>query len=167
MKEIHVFGKNRRYKKAINETLGPNIHKQIRDALTLNSQALTKPKQMAFAAGYLRTATISSLQELGCEDPDTWDRMQKFLCDGVMPGKLWEIVLRALALMELDLEPQVSRAYTHGQKLGLLDRHMDGDLLTEYLVGDEVEYLEDEENREEQSRSNAMTWEQAQHQAVK
>jgi hypothetical protein len=139
-----MFSKKRKYKKSVNK-IGPNIHKQIMDAVILNPSALTTPKHMTFAAGYLQAATISVLQEVGCNDPDTSNQMLKFLCEGVMPGRLWDVLNRAHALMDLEVEPQLLRAYNHGQRIGLVDRLMDGDMLTEYLVGNEVNYSEDAE----------------------
>jgi len=150
-----MFGKNRRYKKAAN-ALGPNIHKQIMEALAVRENVFTKPEELAFVCAYLEGLMWQTMDIRGCKDRNFHIKMLKMVCDGVIPGRLWDYVERGEALggsnefghSNSRAEYASAReAYDIGSGCGihdaaeLDDNSVVPDNLRRYLVGEElIEY---------------------------
>lgn len=119
-----MFGKKRKYKKGIN-AVGPHIHKQVRSALQDGITDFTSPAHLAFTAGYLIGFVWETLDDLKCNDPKVQIAMLSHLCEGIIPGRMAELVHRGdeLGNMEGDA-PQLAetrRIYEEGMSCGTND----------------------------------------------
>ena len=145
-----MFGKSTKYKKAAN-ALGPHVHKQIVSALEARDDVFSTPDEMAFVAGYLGMLMWVTLDKQGCKDWDVQASMLKHVCNGVIPGRLWDIVERGEALGSPffgDAKPEyksAQEAYKLGSECGTYDSIKLDDAgfvpqnLRRYLVGEAVE----------------------------
>jgi len=121
-----MFGKNRKYKKAAN-AIGPYIHQQIVKAMEARQDVFSNPEEIAFVAGYLYSLMWNTLDKRGCKDADVQTAMLKHVCDGVIPGRLWDVVERGQALGSSffgDSKPEYTsprEAYELGTGCGIYD----------------------------------------------
>lgn len=144
-----MFGKNRKYKKAAN-ALGPHIHQQIVTAMEGRKDVFSNPEEMAFVAGYLHSLMWDTLDKRGCKDLDVQTAMLKHVCDGVIPGRLWDVVERGKALGSSFFggsKPEYAsarEAYELGTSCGIYDATELDDTgavpenLRRYLVGEDI-----------------------------
>jgi len=141
-----MFGKNRKYKKAVN-ALGPHIHQQIVKAMEVKQDVFSSPEEIAFVAGYLSSLIWDTLNKRGCKDADVQEKMLKHVCDGVIPGRLWNIVERGKALGSHPMSEYAAPAiesYELGTDCGIYDgtqfddAEVVPDNLRLFLVGESV-----------------------------
>lgn len=95
-----MFGRKRQYRK-LADRIGQEIHRQLRQALTEKATVCGADGEMAFTAGYLKSFTFVGFSGIGCIDIDTHVKFIKHFCNGVLPGRLWDVVQRGEALNAL------------------------------------------------------------------
>ena len=146
---MFMFGKKAQYKKAANG-LGPHIHRQIVKAMELRQQVFSRPEELAFTAGYLETLMWGTLDKRGCEDVGVQTALLKHVCEGVIPGRLWDVVERGKALGSSlfgDSKPEYTAAREAnelGKSCGIYDatelddNGAEPDNLRRYLIGEDL-----------------------------
>lgn len=144
-----MFWQNRKCKKAV-DVLGPHIHKQIVSAMKARSDVFSNPSEMAFFAGYMRSLIWDILDKIGCKDYDVQTKMIKHVCEGVIPGRLWNVFERGEALSSsflsgLNQEAENAKeSLEKGTECGLYDasefdyKSIAPDNLRRYLTGESV-----------------------------
>jgi len=110
----------------------------------------SKPEEMTFVAGYLFSLMWDTLNKRGCTDVALIFKMLKYVCDGVIPGRLWDIVERGESLGNSfldDSSPEymsAKDAYELGKECGIYDASkldwegVAPENLQRYLVGEDV-----------------------------
>ena len=101
-------------------------------------------------AGYLRSLMWDTLDKRGCKDAGVQEKMLKHVCDGVIPGRLWDVVERGQALNGSLFDDSKSEyasareAYELGTSCGIYDGTqlddvgVEPDNLRRYLIGEDV-----------------------------
>ena len=85
------FFKKRREIKDARTKIGIDIHRQILKALTQDESGATKRLSSSFTVGYIHAFVRDSFFSLGIDATDNLDAHIKYICDGVIPGKLHKI----------------------------------------------------------------------------
>ena len=123
---MFAFGRKGKCRKAAN-ALGPHIHHQIVKAMEVRGDVFSSPEELAFTAGYLRTLMWDTLDKRNCKEMDFQTEMLKYVCDRVIPQRLWEVVERGEALGESffdDSKPEYAsakEAHEPGKDCGIYD----------------------------------------------
>ncbi len=120
------FGTKRKLRK-IADSIGVLIHQQLRRVLTESENTFSTPEEIAFTSGYLSAYVWNVFDRCGCKDIDVQNEHIKYLCDGVLPGRLWDVFQRGKAIKELaegETKEEYARtceAYEIGERAGLKD----------------------------------------------
>ena len=140
-----MFGFSNKKRFEICDKIGIKIHKQISEALTENSAALSEPEDAIFFHGYLNGFMIgfTSIHD----SSNSWAvdvKYKKHICEGVIPGRLWDIFERAQAIAQLSDQAgfDVEELWDLGKKSGWYDSQrqlVGGDNLFRYLTGEEID----------------------------
>lgn len=85
------FFKKRREVQDARTKIGIDLHKQIRAALMQDEPAATKRLSSSFTVGYIYAFVRDGFFSLGVDATDALDSHIKYICDGVIPGKLHKI----------------------------------------------------------------------------
>jgi hypothetical protein len=145
-----MFGKKRKFRKAA-DSMGVLIHKQIMEALNERGQLSGTHVEMAFISGYLTQFAWIVFDNLGCRDIGIQNENIKHMCDGVLPGKLWDMFQKGQGLyhlskgQETEERTQVKKAYELGGDAGnndaidCADNNIVPANLSNYLRGNPVE----------------------------
>jgi len=103
------------------DQIGVEIHRQIVQVLKLKNQSLGTADEMVFVTGYLQ-----SFVSVGFADQDFNLQIKyiKHICNGVLPGRLWDVYQRGVAMVELaqgskmDKLAKAMEAYNLGRVAG-------------------------------------------------
>jgi hypothetical protein len=146
-----MFGlfKKKEHKEAANK-IGIELHRQIFDALKENESEAGVRISSPFVAGYLYGFVRIGFGALGYDGEKVSEKYFKYICNGILPKKLYEIFERQLAALELakDLgREEEGEMFELGVEVGVYDS---GSLNTfsseiaenlyKYLTGQELQY---------------------------
>ena len=85
------FFKKRREIQDARTQIGIALHRQIRDALKRDDFGATKRLSSSFTVGYIHAFVRDAFTSLGVDASNDLDSHIKFICNGVIPGKLHKI----------------------------------------------------------------------------
>ena len=77
--------------KKSSDQIGKILHKQIYGALTKNEKLAGEKLQTPFAIGYINGFIKFGFIHHGFASERIADRNTKYICDGILPKKLWKI----------------------------------------------------------------------------
>lgn len=142
------FLKRRRFEREARTRIGVQLHRQIKEAFDLNERE---------ASARLQTSFIT-----GVSEERATERHLRHICDGVLHNKLYEILIRQLAALEVaqsmsDQDSKIpgsgispaesSRLFEIGRKAGFSDpacfipfHGKAANNLKKYLLGDELDH---------------------------
>lgn len=142
--------------------IGVELHRQIRQAFESNESETGIRLRSFFTVGYLYSFVRIGFVTLGINGEQATDKHLKYICDGVIPKRLYDIFSRMLASLELaksmdnktkvipgsDITPpEAITQFEIGMAAGafdadcfrsLSDRKTDN--LKKYLLGEKLEY---------------------------
>ena len=145
----NIFGK--KYKKEA-DIIGRALHEQIYDAMKSDEKLAGKNLKSAFFVGYMYSFVSAGFIVQGVSG-DQLDKYLKYICDGVIPGRLWEIFNAQLKYMEsvkellqLEENPEMveggAAGLWDGSNLITVDNRAPRTNLKSYLLGKKLDYLE-------------------------
>ena len=85
------FFKKRREIQDARTKIGIDLHRQIREALMHDEPGTTKRLSSSFTVGYIYAFVRDGFFSLGVDAAGSLDSQIKYICDGVIPGKLHKI----------------------------------------------------------------------------
>ena len=91
-------------RKAINDArnvIGVELHRQIKEALSQNEAMATQKLSTVFTPGYVYWFVRMGFSSQGIDGGQVIDKQLPIVCDGVIPGKLNDIVQRQLAALDV------------------------------------------------------------------
>ncbi len=151
------FLKKRRELQAARTKIGIDLHRQIRDALNADDEGTSERLNSSFIVGYIYAFVRCGLMSLGINAESGVNAHVRYICDGVIPGRLYKIYSGQAAALELarqmkeqdkeilntGLAPaDVSKAFELGIRAGTYDaplvsiRSMPPDNLRRYLLNE-------------------------------
>ena len=149
----NIFGN--KYKKEA-DLIGAALHKQIYDAMKEDEKMASTNLQSPFFVGYMVGFVKAGFLVQGLTKDEATKQLNKsmrYICDGVIPGRLWEIFSKQHQYMEsvsklLELEDNPDA--DEGAQAGLWDgsnlikhnHHAPNTNLNFYLTGKKLNYLE-------------------------
>ena len=144
------FLKERKAEKDAADKIGVEIHRQIMSAFQRNEAITGTRIPSFFTVGYLYGFVRIGFTTLGINGEQAADKWMKHICDGVLPGRLWESFGRLLAALELakslNKEDEI-KLFEVGIEAGAFDAgafnpfsNTKASNLAKYLVGDDIEY---------------------------
>lgn len=144
------FLKQRKVEKDAANKIGVEIHRQIMSAFQIDETTTGDRIPTFFTIGYIFGFIRIGFTTLGLDGEQATNKWTRHICDGVLPGRLYEIFERLLAAMELakslNKEDEIKQ-FEVGVEVGIFDASALGyfsdttaNNLTKYLVGEEVEY---------------------------
>ena len=154
---VYVFFR-KKYKKEA-DVVGANLHKQIFSALSENEELASKRLNSPFVVGYLYSfismafiQLIPSNKRTDFADKITSKHM-KYICNGVLPKKLWKIVKSQINLIHQSKKMSINKPteeFELGGDAGFWDganiTNWEGDLsrtnLKSYLLDKKLKYRE-------------------------
>ncbi len=84
------------------ERIGTELHRQIKEAFDLNEAETSARLQTSFCVGYIYWFVRLGFSTItGVVGERATDKHLRHICDGVLPGKLYEIFNRQLAALEV------------------------------------------------------------------
>jgi hypothetical protein len=98
------FLKRRREVQEARGKIGTDLHRQIRDALRSDDLGATKRLSSAFTVGYIYSFIRDGFFSLGVDAEKNLDSHIRFICNGVIPGKLFKIYSDQTAALTLARE---------------------------------------------------------------
>lgn len=98
------FFKKRREIQDARTKIGIDLHRQIRAALMSDDSGATKKLSSSFTVGYIYSFVRDSFFSLGMDASDSLESHIKFICNGVIPGKLYKIYSNQGAALALARE---------------------------------------------------------------
>lgn len=108
--------------KKICDIVGKCIHRQIRGALEENLLAFTESEDAVFFSGYLGAMIWGYADMIGKRGNWVLDiEYSKYICEGVLPNKLWDIYQRGQSLYDLNVSNEMTSIYNKGKDSGLID----------------------------------------------
>ena len=149
LRSVLGYGLHPEYRK-LADRIGPVIHTQLSRVMGQSGETLGHPEEMAFTYGYLSTFTCRMFRDVGCNDSLSQEEFIQYVCNGVIPGRLWDIFQRGKALSELSKDGEreefkkTYEAYGKGKDAGVHDAQVfcDGghaDNLARFLLGQPLE----------------------------
>jgi len=100
------FLRRRRELREARTKIGVDLHRQIREALTRDDLGASQKLSSAFTTGYIYTFVRDAFMSLGLDASKDLDSHIRFICDGVLPGKLYKIYSDQGAALALAREMQ-------------------------------------------------------------
>lgn len=85
------FFRKRREIQDARTKIGIDLHRQIRSALLSDESVTTKRLSTSFTVGYIYAFVRDSFFSLGIDASDSLDSHIDYICNGVIPGKLYKI----------------------------------------------------------------------------
>ena len=144
-----LFGRSKEEKNAANR-IGVKLHRQILEALQKDEQEASKKLSSPFSVGYLYGFIRLGFTHQGMEGERLADKYLKHICNGILPGKLYDIFQRQFAAIELakDLgKNDEIEQFGIGVEAGAYDAEVfnifitnETQNLTKYLTNEEIEY---------------------------
>lgn len=144
------FLKRRKMEREACTKIGIELHRQIKSAFDENETETGTRLQSFFTVGYLYSFVTISFTTLGLDGGQAADKHLKYICDGVLPGKLYEIFSRLLAALELakDLDKKEEiKQFEVGIEAGASDASCfdpwsdtKANNLRKHLVGEKLKY---------------------------
>jgi hypothetical protein len=146
-----LFDKQKKAEKEAANRIGIELHKQIKTALEHGGSEAENRTVSTFMAGYLYGFIRISFTTQGIPGEAAADKHIRYICDGVIPKRLYEIFERQLAALELakslDKNDEIEQ-FEVGVEVGAYDAGIFGPFsnvqannLTNFLLGKEVEYV--------------------------
>lgn len=114
-------GKNKKYKKHA-DTIGSALHKQIFDAMKENEKLASKRIESPFCAGYINNFMRAGFQAIDVPIDEAEDYFE-YICDGVYPKKLNQLVLEQ-SLLAMNDETK-KEEYNLGGEVAASDARQD------------------------------------------
>ena len=97
-----MFGIFKSKEKRICDVVGKIIHTQISLALKENKEVFNRPEEIVFFSQYLTYFIWNIAANFNAVGKwTTEEEYKKYICEGVIPGRLWEIYQRYEAMKEL------------------------------------------------------------------
>lgn len=91
------FLKNRKAVDDARQIIGVELHRQIKEALFQNESATIEKLSTVFTPGYIYWFVRMGFSCQGIDGGKVIDKQLERVCDGVLPGKLYEILQNQLA----------------------------------------------------------------------
>lgn len=88
---MFAFLKQRRVFRDARTKIGIDLHRQIRDALASDHLGTEERLSSTFTVGYVLSFVRDSFSNLGARSPKAIDSDIHYICDGVIPRKLYKI----------------------------------------------------------------------------
>lgn len=133
--------------------VGSNVHQQISKALKESGTVFDNSDQIIFFKSYFDSFYLGVILML--EGPSDWiadDDLKKWICDGVLPNRLWEFYNRADGLIELSSgmaqEAKVNATVKQGESAGRNDAYYHTSNLYRFLVGKTLDIKDDHQEDE-------------------
>ena len=153
-----VYVCRKKYKKEA-DIIGVKIHEQIFSALSENEGLASERLNSPFVVGYLYTFTTMAFIDLipSSTRTEPADKIMgkhiKYICNGVLPAKLWKIFNSQMKLIEESKRLSINKPtenFELGGNVGMWDganiTNWDGDLsrtnLKSYLLDKKLKYRE-------------------------
>jgi hypothetical protein len=143
-----LFG-NKEHKKAANR-IGIEIHRQLFEALEADEASANKNLSSAFIPGYLIGFIWFGFTTQGYEGEKLLNKYTKHICNGVLPGKLYEIFNKQHTALDIakDLgKNEEIELYEKGIEVGVYDSgvfsvfaYNEANNLFNYLTNQELHY---------------------------
>ncbi|MGV7235316.1 MAG: hypothetical protein ACQ9ET_03570 [Nitrosomonadaceae bacterium] len=144
------LGKKRKVERECADIIGQQLHGQINCAFENNEGSTGERLTSAFVAGYLYGFIGFGFVMNGIHGNRLIDRHLKYICNGVIPGRLYEIFRRNLSILEMEkgLDGRKKTAeFETGTEVGIYDsgtfceyEDIEGNNLYKYLIGEELKY---------------------------
>ncbi len=144
-----LFKQHKAEKEAANR-IGVELHRQLKEALTGGGKEAEQRVASFFVVGYLHGFVTIGFSTQGISGEQAADKYLRYICDGVMPNKLYEIFERLLSALELAKslgKNEEIEQFELGFEVGVFDAgalnystNLQANNLTTYLIGKEVEY---------------------------
>lgn len=97
-----AYLKRWRVERVARTRIGVELHRQIKEAFNLNEEQTSVRLQTSFCVGYIYGfVRIGFATITGISGERATDKHLRHICDGVLPGKLYEIFSRQLAALEI------------------------------------------------------------------
>ena len=145
-----MFGFGKKYKEQADK-IGIALHEQILGALQENEKLAGVKMQSPFFVGYISYFVSTGFIAQGVPS-EQLDKYLKYICDGVLPGRLWKIYSSQLKAAEQiqafagkplkDFEKGGAAGMWDGSNLITWDESAFRTNLKSYLLGQELDYLE-------------------------
>ena len=145
-----MFGFKKKYKEQADK-IGFALHEQILGALQENEKLAGVKMQSPFFVGYISYFVSTGFIAQGVPS-EQLDKYLKYICDGVLPGRLWKIYRSQLKATEQvqalggepleDFEKGADVGMWDGFNLITWDESASRTNLKSYLLGQELDYLE-------------------------
>ena len=118
---LRVFGLTSDYRNIANE-IGKSLHSQIHSALKENENLASKKINSPFFAGYYAYYVQMSFIQFGLKSNDAEDYYE-FICEGIMPNKLWSIFNEQLNIIEntKNTDFDLTKEFEYGCEVGMWD----------------------------------------------
>jgi hypothetical protein len=151
--KLKLFGN--KYKKEA-DRIGTAIHEQIFDAMKVDEKSAGANLKSAFFCGYMFGFVKAGFIAQGLSGDQADEQVNanmQYICDGVIPGRLWETFSSQLKymesvkqLLELDENPDMDEGGAaglwDGSNLITSGTRASRTNLKSYLLGEKLDYLE-------------------------
>ncbi len=117
------------------DEVAKEVHRQIRDSIELNGSVFTHAEEWVFFYGYLTGLLWSYASKKEGSTAGDWvteDKYFKYMCERILPNRLWDFWKRAEEIVNLNLSPQdvpvpfvASEVYQFGKDVGDIDSRDD------------------------------------------
>ena len=144
-----IWRSNKENKKAA-DRIGQILHQQIITALKLNEQEAGIKLNSSFTTGYIYGFIRFGFNFQKLEGEQYVDKYFKYICNGVIPNKLYEITQRRFAALELAKEigkEEETKDFETGVEVGVYDASVfnintnsNTVNLSNYLLGKKLNY---------------------------
>ena len=145
-----MFGFRKKEHKEAANRIGVEIHRQLFEALKVNETVASEGVSSPFITGYLYGFIYLSFTQQGYEGYKLVGKYIKYICNGVLPGELYDIFEKQLTALEIAKElgkGDVIKLFEKGCDVGVYDSHMfdvfvfdEANNMFKYLTGQELEY---------------------------
>lgn len=135
------FGINKEEKKAADE-IGKCLHKQVLESLTENEAMAGVKLQAPIAVGYIYNFIMASFIYQGFPDDGMTKKHIKYICNGVLPDRLWEAVNKVMKCAE-QFEDEIQKGMEAGTEDAFYFDEPDAEYprnLYRHLTGKEFTY---------------------------
>ena len=146
-----MFGFGKKYKDQADK-IGHALHEQIFGVIKENEALASQKLQSPFFVGYLAYFISTGFITQGVPSNQT-DKYMKYVCNGIMPRRLWEIFQKQMKIVEAsqaakrenetkEFEIGAEAGMWDGSNLISWDRRASKTNLKAYLLSQELEYFE-------------------------
>ena len=145
---LGFFGKKEH--KELADRIGVEIHRQLFEALKVNETDAGVRLSSVFIVGYLYGFISFSFSVRGYDGEKLSDKYTKHICNGVLPGKLYDIFMKQLAALEIAKElgkQEEVELFEQGAEVGAYDSGVfkplvqnEANNMFNYLTNNELSY---------------------------